>query len=64
MATQGVQSIVGLGLEEAKTKAAKLGYSYRVVSEDGEAFIVTMDLNAFRLNFTVVKGKVTAVTVG
>ena len=50
---------IGLTLEEAEKKAIEGDYTTRVVSRDGESFIITDDLRYHRLNFTVVDGKVT-----
>lgn len=44
-----------LGLEKDKAIALCLsqGFTYRVVYEDGEYFIVTMDLRMDRVNFSI-----------
>jgi len=55
---------VGLTKAAAKELAASEGVKSRVVLEDGEAFMVTRDYLPERLNFEVVKGRVTRVTRG
>ena len=57
-------SLVGLPLGTAQGKAADAGYVTRVVSIDGQPQMVTMDYSDGRLNFEIVKDKVTKVTVG
>lgn len=49
---------IGLSVEEAEKLAEANGYSTRIVREDGESFIVHMDLRTRRLNFQVEKGVV------
>jgi hypothetical protein len=41
-----------------------MGLSYRVVKRDGVSYPVTMDYNESRLNFTISRGRVIAVTRG
>jgi hypothetical protein len=60
----GTEDYVGLTVEEAGAKADDAGVVWRVVSEDGEDLAVTMDFQPERLNFTVVDGVVTGVTLG
>lgn len=55
---------VGMKLKDAQTLADQHKIPHRVVSVDGEGMMVTSDYRPERLNFTVVAGKVTAVTKG
>ena len=55
---------VNLKYEEAVTLAKKRKLKYRIVSKDGRSLPVTMDHRPDRLNFTIVKGVVTAVRRG
>lgn len=59
-----LDSYVGLTVAEAGKRAEKAGLKWRIVMEDGESKPVTMDFSETRVNFTVVKGKVTAVKNG
>jgi len=61
---KGDDRYIGLTQEAAMALAKKEGVPSRVVSVDGEVGMVTMDYRPDRLNFTVVKGKVTKVTRG
>lgn len=58
------EKLVGLTEDEATKVATGAGWTIRVVSRDGEDFMVTTDWQENRVNITVVDGKVTAVTVG
>ena len=46
----------GLSLEEAKLKAAGLGYTWRIVEENGKALMVDYNNSSNRLNFRVRDG--------
>jgi hypothetical protein len=56
--------LVGLTLDGARTEAAAAGWTVRVVSQDGEDFMVTLDYVEKRANLTVVDGVVTKATEG
>lgn len=56
--------MIGMTEAEAIAAAKRLGRSYRIVSRDGEMFPVTMDYSEERLNFTIVRGRVTKVENG
>ena len=58
------QSLIGLSEAEAAHRAGLMGLSYRVVKRDGSSYPVTMDYNESRLNFTISRGRVIAVTRG
>ncbi|MEY4365942.1 MAG: hypothetical protein RLZZ305_1286 [Actinomycetota bacterium] len=58
------EKLVGLTEDEATRVATGAGWTIRVVSRDGEDFLVTTDWQGNRVNITVVDGTVTAVTVG
>jgi hypothetical protein len=55
------ESYLDLKEEAAVAKAESDGLEHRVVSRDGEDFVITGDLLPTRANFTVVDGKVTRV---
>jgi len=55
---------IGMTKEAAAALAKKEGVPSRIVSEDGQVRMLTMDHRPERLNFTVVAGKVTKVTHG
>lgn len=55
---------VGLTKEEAAEVAEERGVPWRIVREDGEDFVVTMDYVPLRVNFTVEDGIVVAVEAG
>jgi hypothetical protein len=58
------QKLIGLSDDEAQKVADGLGWTVRVAMRDGEAFMLTTDFQTNRVNLTVTKGSVTAVTVG
>jgi len=51
---------------KTKEQAAEIlrNATYRIIKEDGEDFIVTMDMVAHRYNLIIEKGIVTDVTFG
>ncbi|MFD0894973.1 hypothetical protein ACFQ5Q_15195 [Luteolibacter ambystomatis] len=57
-------TLIGLPLKEAEDLADHAKIPHRVISIDGQTRPVTMDYRTDRLNFTVVKGVVTAVKKG
>jgi hypothetical protein len=57
-------ALAGCPEAQVEARAKATGWTTRVVSRDGEDFMVTMDYNASRLNLTVVNGVVTGVTTG
>lgn len=54
----------GLSKADAAAKAKEADVPFRVVSEDGERMMVTMDFNPERVNVDLVDGKVTCATHG
>lgn len=56
--------LVGLDEKLATACAEGEGWNVRVISKDGEDFMVTADYRADRVNLTVVDGVVTTVIVG
>lgn len=58
------QEVVGMEKFAAIVKIEDAGCRARIVSEDGEPFIVTMDYRSDRLNLDVVQGKVVSVHRG
>jgi hypothetical protein len=59
-----VSALVGLSESEAAAMAKDKGWELRVVSRDGEDFMVTQDYKTDRVNITVKSGKVTKASVG
>jgi hypothetical protein len=58
------RGLIGLTEDEALQAAVGAGWTARIVSRDGEDFMITKDYRLDRVNFTVVDGAVTAVYVG
>jgi len=58
------KSLIGLTEDEAVKVASERGWTIRVAMRDGEAFMLTLDYSENRVNLTVVKTVVTAVTIG
>lgn len=50
--------------QDAQTAAEEAGYTARIVSQDGESFMVTMDYSPSRVNFEIQDGIVVGCTVG
>ena len=48
--------LVGKTIEEAEALCKDAGIHFRVVSRDGQSYMVTDDYDPERLNLTVVKG--------
>lgn len=59
---QVFQNIVGKTVVEARAELQKLGYSLRVIAEDGKSFPVTADHSPSRVNVAVVRGVVETVS--
>jgi len=57
-------TLIGLPLKEAEDLADQAKIPHRVIMIDGQSRPMTMDYRTDRLNFTVVKGVVTAVKKG
>lgn len=58
------ESFIGVPLALAQAAADEAEIPHRVVEVDGESLPRTMDHRPERLNFTVVDGRITAVTKG
>lgn len=58
------KTLVGMDEQAAVDSIITNGFTYRVVSRDGEDFVVTMDYRFDRINLTIVKSIVTDVSVG
>jgi hypothetical protein len=58
------KTLIGLTEEEAGKVATENGWTVRVAMRDGEAFMLTTDYSKTRVNLTVEKTLVTAVTIG
>ena len=61
---EATELLVGLSEAEATKVAVGNGWVVRVAMRDGEAFQLTADYSESRVNFTIVKGLVTAVSIG
>ena len=59
-----LDSYIGLTVAEAGARAEGAGLKWRVIMEDGQGKPTTRDYRKDRVNFTVEKGKVTAVENG
>ena len=55
---------LGLTLEEGRLKAENAGFISRVVENNGESFILTMDYLTDRINFRIRNNKITGVYGG
>ncbi|CAB5048933.1 MAG: hypothetical protein F2930_03710 [Actinobacteria bacterium] len=58
------KKLLGLSEDEAQKVATESGWTVRIANRDGEAFMLTTDFQTNRVNLTVTKGSVTAVTIG
>ncbi len=56
--------LIGLSEDEATKVATGRGWTVRIAERDGEQFMLTLDFQTNRVNLTITKGRVTAVTVG
>ncbi|CAB4659154.1 unannotated protein [freshwater metagenome] len=61
---ESADSLIGLTEDEAQKTATERGWVLRVSDRDGEFFMLTKDYREDRVNISVNKGIVTAVTVG
>ena len=61
---EAFQKYVGLTESEAVQAIKKDGLRPRVVSRDGEHYVITMDYRTDRVNLTITEGKVTSAHVG
>jgi len=59
-----LSNLIGLLTNDAKVVCWDNGYMPRVVCEDGEDFILTMDFITDRVNLTLVEGLVTKCVIG
>lgn len=55
-----IKEIIGMEKLSAIIKIENAGYHVRIVAEDGEDFVHTMDYRTDRFNLEVVNGKVSA----
>ncbi len=58
------ESLIGLTVQDAQAAATDAGLGFRVVSNDGEALLVTMDYRIDRVNVDVQDGEVVDARVG
>lgn len=58
------EALNGLTREQAETAAEAAGYTVRVVREDDESFVMTMDYRTDRINIELDDGRVTRAYVG
>lgn len=59
-----LNSIVGKSLTEAKELAGFNGFAIRIVREDGERYMVTMEHRMDRINVEIDNGIVTKTNIG
>ncbi len=64
MAREQCHLLVGLDLLTAAIACDRVGLKWRVVSRDGIGQMITADTKMERINFYVVRGKVTSASVG
>ena len=63
--TQAVAlEVIGMSEAEAQRTVQEAGLTFRVVSRDGTALMVTEDYSVTRINATVVDDEVTESTIG
>jgi hypothetical protein len=55
---------IGLSVADAEAKANEQGTPFRIETEDGVEYALTMDFMSYRGNATVVNGVVTAMRPG
>jgi hypothetical protein len=55
-----MNDFIGMREEEAIKICKKKNISYRIIAKNGENFIVTMDFQMMRINFTIQDGIVTS----
>lgn len=58
------QEFIGKSKIEIEAVMKERNNDYRIISEDGEHYFVTMDYNMSRYNFGVNKGVITSVSMG
>lgn len=58
------ETLIGMDTEEAQAATEEAGYTYRVVSIDGEPQAVTLDYRLDRINVALEDDVVTEVTIG
>ena len=59
-----VKVLIGLSKEAAEEKVVELKGVVRVIAEDGEQFMHTMDMRSDRVNLEIVKGKIVKAFLG
>lgn len=59
-----LHSLIGMSKDDAFTCCNDNNYSYRIVREDTNDYIVTCDLNLSRINISIDNGIVTNVNIG
>jgi hypothetical protein len=64
MTESEVTALVGLAEEEARQRVEARGFHWRIMSRDGESYIVTADLRQDRVSAHVEAGKVVAAEIG
>ena len=55
---------IGLTINDASKKAESIGYTVRIVEEDGNSFMVTADFKSNRLNLRLSGGKIIGLYTG
>ena len=64
LSKETANTLVGLSEDEATKVATDKKWLVRIAKRDGEEFMLTMDYVSDRVNFTVVAGVITEVTIG
>ena len=64
IAQSDADTLVGLAEDDAVKTAEGRGWTVRIAERDGEQFMLTLDFQTNRVNLSITKGRVTAVTVG
>lgn len=62
--TFNLETLIGMAKEAAFTTAKAAGFAARVLEEDGEVMMGTMEVNPKRVNFSIVEGIISKVKLG
>ena len=57
-------TLVGMNINDAQALTAGTGFSLRIVQQDGEYFMVTMDYRTNRIDLVINNDIITEVSVG
>lgn len=59
-----VTNLIGLSKEAAVSTLEEMEMPYRIISEDGNYYVLTMDYRPGRINLTIINGVVTSTRFG